>query len=53
MVQPKSWKIDVKFEMWNIRSICRSGSLTTIAKDLVRYKLELMYRRFGGTKGAR
>jgi hypothetical protein len=28
--------------MWNIRSLCRSGSLTAVARKLARYKLDLL-----------
>ena len=29
------------FGTWNVRSLCRSGSLTTVAGELTRYKLDL------------
>lgn len=31
--------MDVRFETWKIRSRCRSGSLKTVAKELVKHKL--------------
>jgi hypothetical protein len=27
---------------WNVSSLCRSGSLTTVARELARYKLDVM-----------
>jgi hypothetical protein len=31
----------MRFGMWNVRSLHRSGSLTTMAKELVKYRLDL------------
>jgi hypothetical protein len=31
----------VRFGTWNVRSLCRAGSLTAAARGLVRYKLDL------------
>jgi hypothetical protein len=28
--------------IWKVRSLCRSGSLTTVARELARYKLDLV-----------
>jgi len=28
--------------MWNVRSLYRAGSLTTVARELARYKLDLV-----------
>jgi hypothetical protein len=41
-VQAKQWKRDVRFGTWNVRSLYRSGSLTTAARELARYKLDLL-----------
>jgi len=30
------------FGKWNARNMCRSGSLTTVARELTRYKLDLV-----------
>ena len=30
------------FGTWNVRNMCRSGSLTTVPRELTRYKLELV-----------
>ena len=30
----------MRLDTWNVRSLCRSGSLTTIARELARYKLD-------------
>jgi hypothetical protein len=42
LVRPKQWKRDVRFSTWNVRSLCRSGSLPTVARELARYKLDLL-----------
>ena len=42
MVQPKQWKRDMSFDTWNVRSLYRSGSLTTAAGELAKYKLDLV-----------
>jgi len=51
-VQSKKWKRDMRFGTSKVRGLYRSGSLTTIARELVRCKLDWVYRRLGGTKGA-
>ena len=53
LVRTKQWKKDMRFGTWNVRKLDRSGSLTTAARELARYKLNLVgYRKLGGTKGA-
>ena len=42
VVHPKQWKRTMKFGTWNVRSLCKSGSLTTVARELVRCKLDLV-----------
>ena len=42
LVRPKQWKTDMRFVTWNVSIICRSGSLATVARELVRYKLYLL-----------
>ena len=42
LVQPKQWKGDMGFGTWNIRRVYRSGSLTTVAMELARYKLDFV-----------
>jgi len=42
LVQPKQWKGDMRFGTWNIRRLYRSGSLTTVARELARYKLDFV-----------
>jgi hypothetical protein len=39
LAQPKHWKMDMRFGTWNIRSLYRSGSLKTVARELGMYKL--------------
>ena len=44
----------MKIGTWNVRRLYRAGSLKGVARELVRYKLELVgCRRSGGTKGAK
>jgi len=42
LVQPKPWKSNLRFGKWNARSLYKSGSLTTVVRELVRYKFDLM-----------
>jgi hypothetical protein len=43
----------MRFGTWNVKSLYRSGLLTTVARELARYKLDLVgVRRLGGTKVA-
>ena len=32
----------MRFGTWNVRRLCRSGSLTGSARELVKYKLDLV-----------
>jgi len=42
LVRPKQWKRDMRFGTWNVRIMYRSGSLVTEARELARYKLDLV-----------
>jgi hypothetical protein len=42
LVHPKQWKRDMIFDTWNVRSLYRSGSTTTAAEELGRFKLDLV-----------
>jgi hypothetical protein len=42
LLETKEWKRDMRFGKWNVRRLCRSGSLTTVARELARYKLDLL-----------
>jgi hypothetical protein len=42
VIQPTQWKRDMRFGTWNVRSLYRSGSLMTVARELARYKLDLV-----------
>jgi exonuclease III len=42
MVRPKHRKKDMRFGMWNVRSLYRAGSLKTVARELGKYKLDLV-----------
>jgi hypothetical protein len=41
LAQPKHPKMDTRFGTWNVRSLYRSGSLKTVARELGKYKLHL------------
>jgi hypothetical protein len=34
--------MDMRFGIWNVRSLYRSGSLKSVARELGKYKLDLM-----------
>ena len=42
LLRPKQWKMDMRFGMWNVRSLYRAGSLSTVAGDVSRYKSDLV-----------
>ena len=42
MVQPEQRRRVMRFGTWNVRSLYRSGSVTTVARKLLRYKLDLV-----------
>ena len=42
MIQHKQRERDIRFGTWNIRSLYRVGSLTAAARELARYKLDLV-----------
>ena len=42
LVQPKQQRRDMRFGTWNVRSLYRAGSLTAPARELARYKLDLV-----------
>ena len=35
----------MRFSTWNVRSLCRLGTLTTVARELARYRLGLVGAR--------
>jgi hypothetical protein len=49
--------MDTRFDIWNVRELYRAGSLMTVAKQITKYKLnvvgvqEVRWKR-GGTKPA-
>jgi hypothetical protein len=47
--------MDMRFGTWNASSLCRAGSLTTVSRELARYKLDLVgvqeVRWEGGSTG--
>jgi hypothetical protein len=40
--QTNQWKRDMSCSTWNVRSMYRSRSLTAVARELTRYKLDLV-----------
>jgi exonuclease III len=32
----------MRFGAWNVRSLCRAGSLTTVTRELARHRLDLV-----------
>jgi hypothetical protein len=34
--------MDMRFDTWNVRSLYRAGSLRTVARELAKYKLDLV-----------
>ena len=42
MVRPKQRKRGMRFGTWNVRSLYRAGSFTAAARELARYKLDLV-----------
>jgi hypothetical protein len=42
LVQPKQRKRDMRFGTWDVRRLYRAGSLTAAARELARYKLDLV-----------
>jgi hypothetical protein len=42
LVRPQQSQRDLRFDTWNVRIQHRSGSLTKVARELTRYKLDLV-----------
>jgi exonuclease III len=42
LAQPKHRKMDMRFGTWNVRSLYMSGSLKTVAREIGKYKLNLV-----------
>ena len=42
LVRTKQRTKDTRFGTWNVRSLCRARSLTAAARELARYKLDLV-----------
>jgi hypothetical protein len=46
--------MDMRFGLWNVRSLYRTGSLMTVSRELTRYKLDLVGQQVrwegGGTQ---
>jgi hypothetical protein len=39
LARPKHQKMDMRFGTWNARSLCRTGSLKTVARELGKNKV--------------
>jgi hypothetical protein len=39
---PNKWNMDMRYRLWNVRSLYRVGSLMTVSRELTRYKLDLV-----------
>jgi hypothetical protein len=55
--RPKLRKMDMRFGKWYVKSLYRAGSLVSVAKELSKYKLDLVGVREvrwggGGTESA-
>jgi hypothetical protein len=48
LIRPTNWIWDMGFGTWNERRVYRSGSLSTVAKEFVRYKLDFEGRQEDG-----
>ena len=42
LVRSKQWKREIRFCSWKVRSLYKSGSLTAVARELERNKLDLV-----------
>jgi len=53
LVKPNPWKNDMRSNVWKVRVLYRSGSLTTVARELAKYKLYLegVWEVRGGQRG--
>jgi hypothetical protein len=40
--RPKRWITNMRFGLWNVRSLYRAGFLKTVSKELSIYKLDLV-----------
>jgi exonuclease III len=36
------WKMNMRFGTWNVKNLYRTGSLKTLARELAKYKLDLL-----------
>jgi hypothetical protein len=46
--RPKRRNMDMRFGLWDVRSLYRAGFLLTVSRELPKYKLDLM-----GVQGVR
>jgi len=54
LVRTKQQKRDMRSGTWTVRSLYRAGSLTAAARELARYKLDLVgVQNFRWDKGIR
>ena len=41
-VRTKPWRRDMRYGAWNVRSLDKSDSLTAVARELARYRFDLV-----------
>jgi hypothetical protein len=51
LAQLKQWKKDMRFGAWNVRSLCRVGTIKSLVRELQKYKLDLVGVQRSGGKG--
>jgi exonuclease III len=42
LAEPKQLKKDMRFGTWNVRSLCRVGTIKSVLRELEKYKLDLV-----------
>jgi len=42
LARPKQWEKDIRFDTWNVRSLCRVGAIKSVVGELQKYKLDLV-----------
>jgi hypothetical protein len=42
MKAPQHWNMDMKFRNWDVRSLCRAGSLTAEAREFTKCNSDLV-----------
>ena len=42
MVQPQQMNKDMRFGTWNVTSLYRTGAVTLVARELAKYRIDLV-----------